>query len=523
MAGELCLGGRGVARGYLGDPALTAERFVPDPFAGGAGARLYRTGDRVRWPRDGELQFLGRFDDQVQARGVRVEPGEVESALGSHPAVREACVVAHGPPDGDVRLVAYVVPREARDGLVAELRSALRRRLHPAMVPASWVVLDALPRSVSGKVVRAALPPPGAGEAAATPSPDPPADELERRIADVWREVLGVPRVGREQSFFELGGHSLVAPRISARLRSALGVEVPLSLLFDEPTVAGVAAAVRGTAERVRPSPLVRLSTAGDEPPLFLVHGGGGLVNFARLLAGVDASRPYYGLRSLGLDAGEVPLDDVGSMADRYVEAVRAVQPAGPYRLGGFCIGGSIAAEMAVRLDRLGERVDALLLFESASPGTSALVEDVDHESTRFAYEATIAHQAGAPGLEAFRAMAPPERARLILEMWRDAGLVGKETSVDFIDRYLGVCRANAAAGRAHRMSRPRPGRAVLFRGRDGAEPPEELGWRPLLPDLRVVWVQGGHVSIFFPPNVESLAAEVDAALRGAAGTSGTA
>ncbi len=238
--GELYVGGAGVARGYLGRPDLTAERFVPDPFAVEGGARLYRTGDVARWRRTGELEFVGRADEQVKVRGFRVEPGEIEDVLLRHPAVREAVVAAREDEPGRTRLVGYVVTIGQAPS-VAELRAHLKGELPEHMVPAAFVVLDALPRTGSGKIDRRALPAP---EAAGAPADAyvAPRTETERRLAEIWAAVLRVERVGASDDFFELGGHSLLAMRLASRVRQAFGIELPLRAVFERPTVGGLAA-----------------------------------------------------------------------------------------------------------------------------------------------------------------------------------------------------------------------------------------------------------------------------------------
>jgi amino acid adenylation domain-containing protein len=238
LAGEIFLGGP-LARGYLGKPDLTAERFVPDPFSGQPGARLYRTGDRARYRLDGELEFLGRVDAQVKVRGFRVEPGEVEAQLALHPDVREAAVLAVPAPGGDRMLAAWVVPRdEGAAGLPARLASWLAERLPESMVPGAWLVLPALPLNAHGKVDRRALPPPeplvtGEGAAPATPEAE--------LLAGLFAELLGRERVGADDGFFDLGGHSLLATQLVARVRSLFGVELPLAAVFEQPTPAGLA------------------------------------------------------------------------------------------------------------------------------------------------------------------------------------------------------------------------------------------------------------------------------------------
>ena len=264
--GELYIGGEGLARGYLGQPALTAERFIPHPFSTEPGERLYRTGDLVRWRRDGQLEFLGRTDEQVKIRGFRIEPGEVVSALLSHPEVREAVVVAREDGPGGKQLVAYVVPTsplppgEGRGegswppGLNPEsVRTWLKHRLPAHMVPSAFVALESLPLTPNGKVDKKALPSPreASGE---TDGFTAPRTEVERQVAAIWSELLGVEPVGVESSFFELGGHSLLATRLVSRLREAFAVEVPLQRLFEDPTVAALARSIESARQEAEPA-----------------------------------------------------------------------------------------------------------------------------------------------------------------------------------------------------------------------------------------------------------------------------
>ncbi|HEU0053133.1 MAG TPA: amino acid adenylation domain-containing protein, partial [Longimicrobium sp.] len=253
VPGEIFVGGPGVARGYLDRPALTAERFVPDAYSATPGGRLYRSGDLARRLSNGELDYLGRADDQVKVRGFRIEPGEVEAAVASHPSVAQAVVLAKG--DGaDRRLVAYVVPRAGEEASPAALRTHLSARLPEYMVPAQWVVMDALPLTPSGKVARRALPEPAADAVAGGRVHVPPRTPAEEVVAAAWERVLGV-RPGVHDDFFELGGHSMRATQVVARLRAAFGTELPLRAIFETPTVAGLAARLQA-------------GRRGDEGPL---------------------------------------------------------------------------------------------------------------------------------------------------------------------------------------------------------------------------------------------------------------
>ncbi len=263
VPGELWMGGPGVARGYLGRPELTAERFLPDGFGGEPGGRLYRTGDLVRWLSDGAVEFLGRVDDQVKIRGFRIEPGEIEAALRRHAGVREAVVVPRELPGG-AALVAYVVST-GEDLGPEELRDFLRGRLPAALVPSAFVRLGGLPLTPTGKVDRRALPEP---EIAAASEREAPRTPLETILARIFGEVLGVAEVGRTDSFFHLGGHSLLATRVVSRVREALGAELPLRTLFEAPTVAALAERLAEAGGALRP-PVERVERTGELPLSF--------------------------------------------------------------------------------------------------------------------------------------------------------------------------------------------------------------------------------------------------------------
>ncbi len=297
VVGELYLAGDGLARGYLGRPELSAERFVPDPWSSEAGGRLYRTGDLVRLRGDGELLFLGRVDHQVKVRGFRIELGEVEVALGEHPGVREQVVVALEEAPGEGRLVAYLVPEEAPGPSTSELCAHLAPRLPPAMVPAVFVTLEALPLTPNGKLDRAALPAPEGERPELADAFAAPRTEVEQTIAGVWRDLLGLDRVGLTDNFFELGGHSMLMVRLRDRLREALGRDVTVVVLFRYPTVATLAEYLRPAAERtpaaVRPARPRRTSSATEIAVVGLAGrfpGAAGVGELWRnLRAGVEA------------------------------------------------------------------------------------------------------------------------------------------------------------------------------------------------------------------------------------------
>jgi amino acid adenylation domain-containing protein len=330
VAGEIHVGGDGLARGYLNRPDLTAERFVPDPWSGGAGARLYRAGDLARWRPDGDLDYLGRIDHQVKIRGFRIEPGEIQTALAAHPEVRESVVLARAAEGGEKRLAAWVVPAAGTAPSAVELRRFLRERLPDYMVPADFVFLENLPLTANGKVDRRALSESGAepeqeaARAAGGRASTPPADPVEEVLAGIWADLLQVDRVGREEDFFELGGDSLRATRVAARLRDALDVELPLAALFARPALADLAEEVRRVRRAGGALPASRVTPAPRDGALPLSFSQESLWFLDRLAPGVPVYHLPAAVRLRGpLDAAALATA-LTRIAERH-EALRTV------------------------------------------------------------------------------------------------------------------------------------------------------------------------------------------------------
>jgi aspartate racemase len=365
VPGELLIGGEGLARGYLNRAELTAEKFVANPFSSDAGSRLYRTGDLVRYRADGTLEFLGRTDQQVKIRGFRIELEEIENVLRKHSGVAEAVVVVRED-GGNQRVVAYVVPSAESDGRPAELRDFLKAQLPVYMVPTAYVMLEKLPLTPNGKVDRKALPPPEATTIEAPSGSGAARDTLEQLLAQLWKRILGVRHVGLGDDFFDLGGHSLAAVRLFSEIEKLTGKRLPLATLFQASTVGELAEILRKDGWSPNWSSLVPINPGGFQLPLFLVHGAEGNVLLYRQLARyLGPDQPVYGFQSQGLNGDGGFHTSIEEMASHYVRELVALQPSGPYRLGGYCLGGAIALEMAQQLQAQGERVVLVAMLDT--------------------------------------------------------------------------------------------------------------------------------------------------------------
>ncbi len=519
VPGELWVGGAGVTRGYHRRPGLTAERFLPDPFAPDGGARMYRTGDRVRWRADGQLDFLGRVDFQVKIRGFRIEPDEVAAVLDAAPGVGEAVVLALPDERGELRLVAYVAASDpASPPTAAALRERARAALPEHMVPSAIVVMETLPLTPNGKVDRKALPAPSAS-ASGGDSHVAPRDAAEAALLAVWQDVLRVRPLGVRDNFFEAGGHSLLAVRLLAEVQARFGVELPLQALFRGPTVEAMAGLLRGETSVAPTSPLVPIRQGGDGVPLFLVHPvGGSVFAYHALARHLDAGRPVYALQAPGLEGEAEPLTSVDAMAERYLAALREARPEGPYLLGGWSFGGLVAWEMARRLRAEGEEVPLVTLIDSLVTQTVSLPSNPDDPWVL----ALLARDLGRDPATLGPALVG-RRGDALLEAflaWVNEGETRFPGGVETLRRRLAVYRGSVAAAAAFR---PEPLDAPVLvlraettrRQREAAGAPGP-GWRDAAIDgYEEVVLPGDHHSIVTEPLVRGIAEEVERRVRG--------
>jgi surfactin family lipopeptide synthetase A len=378
VPGELCIGGAGLARGYLNRPDLTAERFIRHPWSAEPGARLYRTGDLARYRPDGSIEVLGRLDHQVKLRGFRIELGEIEAVLGQHPAVRQAVVVARQDVPRDKRLVAYIVATQGQLPAINTLRSFLKEQLPEYMVPVAFVLLEALPLTPNGKVDRGALPAPERTSSAREESFVASTSMEHYQLLQIWEELLNMRPIGIGDNFFDVGGHSLLAVRLVARIEQVFGKQLPLATLFASPTIEQLATALQqqdsalgelpGKEDRGSRAHVVAVQVGRAKRPFFYLHGEWGHDAFYcfPLARALGADQPFYTLEPYKFEGLRVP-PTMEAMAAAHLEAMRAVQPEGPYLLGGWCNGGLLAYEVARQLHVAGQTVDLLVLMNAWS------------------------------------------------------------------------------------------------------------------------------------------------------------
>ncbi|HKG80928.1 MAG TPA: amino acid adenylation domain-containing protein [Pyrinomonadaceae bacterium] len=527
VPGELYIGGDGLARGYLNRPELTAEKFIPNPFSREPGARLYATGDLGRYLANGDIEFIGRRDHQVKIRGFRIELGEIAAVLSQHPQVREALVVAREESNGEKRLVGYVVAEQETTPI--ELRDFLKTKLPDYMVPTAWVTLEAFPLTPNGKVDQRALPAP-ASRLEMAESFTAPRDGLELQLQEIWEEVLSVKPISVTDYFYDLGGHSLLALRVIAQIQRRLNRELPLSALIEDGNIEKLAQLLREQTGPITRSPLVHLQPGGDAPPLFMVHPGSGQVLcYMPLAQRLGTSRPFYGLQDPRIQQASrlqtewdfcVPLED---MATQYIEAMRSVQPEGPYLLGGWSFGSMVAFEMAQQLKRQGQHISLLLLLDGASPELARRFTKIADESELLATTAReIGLRVSAPEL---RSLEPEEQLRYVaalLEKQNEVLLPDK--TIPWLHREVQIFKARLRVAQSY-QPQIYDGKLTMFRAT--AIDPEDakfmlelfddptLGWGELSTQpVDVHFVPGNHATIGREPNVSALAEKLNDCLN---------
>ncbi len=387
VPGELCIAGESLARGYLNNTELTAEKFIENPFA--KGQRLYRSGDLARWLPDGNIEFLGRIDNQVKIRGYRIELGEIESKLLSHTEIKEAVVIDKEDSNNNKYLCAYIAV--VREQTVAELREYLSKELPEYMIPTYFLQLDKLPLTANGKVDRKALPEPdgsittGAEYVAAS-------NEIEEKLASIWSEVLGIEKIGINDNFFELGGHSLKAMNVTSKIKKAIGIDIPLKELFTTPTIKQLSEYISNNEfgdQKATPDDIVLIKKGSKKAKnVFIVHDGSGDISgYIELCNSINNDCNYWGIRAKK-PTGYYPTNiTIEEMASRYIEKIYNIQPEGSYNLVGWSLGGVIVFEIARLMEETGKKLEKLIMIDAPAPKTN-IVNRIIKNTNKFSLEA---------------------------------------------------------------------------------------------------------------------------------------
>ena len=371
VAGEIFIGGDGVAKGYFNRPQLNYERFIDDPFANEPGQKMYCTGDLGKFTSDGEIECLGRMDSQVKIRGYRIETGEIEYQLSQQPDIREAIVMARPDQFGIDKLVAFIVVNYDEDvqgppGQHSRWRGNLRQVLPEYMLPDNFLEVPALPLTPNGKVDKKALLKFSIAQREEGSGFIAPRTDVEKMVADIWIDALGLKKVGVHDNFFELGGHSLIAVQVMSKIEKETGKRLPLATLFECSTVEKLAQLINLDGKAVSWDSLVPIKPGGSKMPLYMVHGAGlNVLLFNTLAMGMSEDQPVYGLQAKGLDGIDEPLKSIEEIAAHYIAAIKEQNPYGPYALAGYSFGGIIAYEMARQMEASGKEVKMLAMFDT--------------------------------------------------------------------------------------------------------------------------------------------------------------
>ncbi|HTS63261.1 MAG TPA: amino acid adenylation domain-containing protein [Candidatus Acidoferrales bacterium] len=515
--GELYIGGRGLAKGYHRRPDLTAEKFIRDPFSTEPNARLYKTGDLVRCLPDGNLEYLGRLDDQVKIRGYRIELREIESVLREHPGVRDAVACPHGAL-ANRHLVACLAIDADRKPSEVDLRSFLQQRLPEYMLPSAYILMDRFPLTINGKVDRLALAAvqprqPGSFKAAA------PRDSVESRLLAIWGDVLQVSAIGLRDNFFDLGGQSLAAARLVTRIEKEFEQRLAPSVLFQAPTVEELACVLRH-GKVVTDLRISAIQPAGSDPPFFCM-GAGPL--FRILAACLGTTRPFLGVNTTDYANLRHPVR-LEDLAGNSVDAIRHHRPNGPYLVGGWSDAGVIAYEVAQQLQRQGQKVSQLVLFDTENEseyqrptGFNSVLQRLDgfrqwvqinwrllRDSDRREAARRIRE-----GLEFRRYWLRELFMRVVERVYRRHG---PSTGAPVDDGEFLVRRAVAKYAPL-----PYDGPVLLFRRTARPRGPsydETFGWGKLCKSLEIVEIPGDHKDMFLEPIVRILGKELGSRLH---------
>jgi amino acid adenylation domain-containing protein len=531
--GEIVLRTPFCSLGYINTPIENLTRFVKNPFTDDEQDLLYYTGDRGRYRSDGSLEILGRLDHQVKIRGIRIEPGEIETVLAQHSNVHQTVVIVREDADSDRRLLAYIVPKQDTASTISDIRQFLSTKLPQYMMPSAFVLLDKLPLTPNGKVDRRALPAPDFSRQQPETTFVAPRNEVERQLTQIWEQILGVPSIGVKDNFFELGGHSLLAVKLFWQIEKTFNKNLPLAILFQSGTVEALAKelatnnALANTFEQQNKlkaswSSLVEIQPNGSKPPFFCVHGlGGEVLCFRELAKYLGSEQPFYGLQPQGLDKKQPPHTRLENMASHYIQEIKTLQPNGPYFLGGYSFGGVVAFEMARQLREQGEQVGILVILDSCRSGYNwrvPLLKRISLHLNNLVQKGPVYLWHKAVGWSQWGKYRIQNRYKQYLDV-----AIGLPKT----DKHLEVIDANVQAISKY-IFPVYPGRVTLLRTKDqnrdetvgavGVEYDSQFGWGDVVTGgLDIHYIPGSHISLLHEPHVQVLAEKLRNCLNQAA------
>lgn len=512
VVGELYVGGDGLAKGYLHRTELTQQRFIDNPFI--PGNKVYKTGDLVRYLKDGNLEYLGRHDEQVKIRGFRVELGEIITAIAQHPDVQESVVIARDDVQENQCLIAYIVT--SKQDIARQLLPYLQQKLPNYMLPSAFVVLDALPLTPNGKVDKRALPNNEIIRQNTNKSFVAPRNFTELALEKIWGNLLNTNPIGVTDNFFELGGHSFLAVRLMAQIQDRFGHNLPLSTLFENPTIKKLATIVSQPSRQKSGSPLVAINSSGSKIPFFCIHGaGGGITHYFNLSRRLGEDYPFYALED-NVEQDKPEIISVEETATRYLQEIRKVQPNGPLLLGGHCYGGVLAFEMAQQLQKQGQTVGLVVVIDAILPETS--IEPTNDDDTKFLLRIAESIKTDnnidfSVPFEELRDLPLTEQLHLINQK---ANFIFSDTEIQDFLRYYKLFKAHVQAMRNY-VPLCYPQSVTLFRASEEIvhdfDNPEWYTNDPLLgwgkyssQPIQFIDVPGDHFSIFVEPHIQVLA-----------------
>jgi amino acid adenylation domain-containing protein len=535
VTGEIYISGIGVAQGYFNLTELTSEKFIPNPFSSESGAYLYKSGDLGRYLSDGNIEFIGRRDNQAKIRGFRIELTEIETILGQYPGVQETVVIVKEDVPGDKHLVAYLSPKQGETFGSEQLLSFLQQKLPEHLLPSAFVIVDSLPLNANGQVDRKALPALNPNNSEIEKTFATAENPLQLQLTEIWENVLGVHPIGITDNFFDLGGHSLLAVRLFSQIEKIAGKNLALSILLQAPTIEQLAnivererssktgVALTPTAdvksERSIPwSSLVAIQPNGSKPPFFCVHGlGGEVLRFRELAVHLGSDQPFYGLQPQGLDGKQLPYTRIEDMATHYVQQIQTIQPHEPYLIGGYSSGGIIAYEMARQLAVQGKEVALLVLFDTYG---SRNIESVSLQKPVSRHWKSLLAIASNYLIEQVKGNTERLKYQIKEILWRFVFhfhlILGRH--LPYSNRKYMVEEATRQALRKY-VLQVYSGKATVFRTEDGLvveqrEADAKMGWGKLaLGGVDIYDISGIHNSIFKEPHVRSVSDKMKACI----------